>query len=302
MYTQSPITVSTPAKVNLFFELLGKRPDGYHEVETVVSPIDFYDTIRVEAIDPADAGADGIALSCDCSSIAGLQPDPMDVPNNERNLVYKAAKLLRERFGVKQGVSIELKKQIPPQSGLGGGSGNAAGAIRACAGVWGLELTLEDEFSLGAELGSDVPMFFVDGASVATGRGEIIEPKPVGASLPIVVIRPPTGISTPEVYRRCRVPQTPRSAEGILRAMTSGDWQTFNKLVFNRLEEFAAQITPWVNKCRNDVMQSGAAGGCLCGSGSCYFGIYESGADADKAAEELKSQGWKLVVRSKLLM
>jgi 4-diphosphocytidyl-2-C-methyl-D-erythritol kinase len=120
--------------------------------------------------------------------------------------------------------------------------------------------------------------------------------------LPIVVIRPPTGISTPEVYRRCRVPQTPKSAEGILSAMTSGDWQTFNKLVFNRLEEFAAQITPWVNKCRNDIMQSGAAGGCLCGSGSCYFGIYESDADADKAAETLKSQGWRLVVRSKLLM
>lgn len=296
------LTILTPAKINLFFELLGKRSDGYHDVATLVAPIEFYDTVEAVTVPADEAGSDGVALQCDVSALDGLQPEPMDVPDDCRNLVYKAAKLLHETYRVEQGVSIKLTKRIPPQSGLGGGSGNAAGTLRACAKVWNLDLSTAELTTLGAKLGSDVPLFFSDGATLATGRGEILDPKPVQKTAPIVIIRPPIGLSTPGVYKRCVVPQNPKSVEEIISAMTASDWETFNKLIFNRLEFFAAQLTPWVERCRSAIFQTGAAGGCLCGSGSCYFGIYETEKAADDAAESLKAQGWKLAIRTNVLM
>ncbi len=289
--------LQTPAKVNLFFELLKKRSDGYHDVSTLVAPVDFFDSLRVRAIDQAD-----ILLNCSTeeSTFGPLREESEDsslqIPSDERNLAYKAAKLLQKSYNVKQGVEIQLKKSIPPQSGLGGGSGNAAGVLQACAAVWNLNLSNADFMFFGSQLGSDVPLFFVPGMSLATGRGEIIEPMPQNLVCPAVIVRPPVGISTPAVYGRCQIPEQPKSAQLIIDSITEKNYELFYSLIFNRLELYAAEISPWVEKLREAFIQTGARGGCLCGSGSSYFGIFDSSEMAQKAAEKLRQLNLGLVI------
>ena len=306
--------IRTPAKINLFFELLGKRPDGYHDVSTVVGLTDFTDTVRARAICSQtqrtcpESNPNGIILRCSTNEaifaplrLAGAE-ESLYVPSNEQNLVYKAAALLKEKYKIEQGIEIEVEKSIPPQSGLGGGSSNAAGALKVCAEVWNLSLTTSEYRELGAQLGSDVPLFFSPGASLATGRGEIITPVLQNARYPIVIIRPAEGISTPAVYRRCRIPEVPQSADSLIQSMKEKNQDLFYSQIFNRLESYAAELTPFVNQAQSAIMQTRARGGCLCGSGSCYFGIYDSPEAADYAVEKLKKQAWPMVIRATVIL
>ena len=155
------ITELAKAKINLTLDILGKRADGYHEVEMIMQTIDLTDQM---IFSPSEDGA--ITIECDVSY----------VPTDERNLAYKAALLLKERFGIQEGVHIVLHKKIPVSAGLAGGSSNAAATLRGLNQLWGLQLSLEELSVLGAEIGSDVPFcVYGGGTAIATGRGEIIE-------------------------------------------------------------------------------------------------------------------------------
>ena len=184
------VVIHTPAKLNLFFEVLGKRSDGYHEIETLMCPVAWYDTLCFE-----QAASENLELECQWGSAAGRPPPASgclasgypasgcrsdgsgfeDVPRDGKNLVVRAVDLVRRRTGIKQGARLRLIKRIPAAAGLGGGSSDAAAALAAANMGWKLGLSLEELAAMAAELGSDVPFFLHRGAAVCRGRGERIE-------------------------------------------------------------------------------------------------------------------------------
>src|SRR5271166_3733614 len=167
------IVVQTPAKLNLFFEVLGKRSDGYHEIETLMCPISWYDTLCFR-----ESSSEDLELECQRGSAASGRIGFEEVPRDGRNLVLRAVDLVRRRTGTKQGARLRLIKRIPTAAGLGGGSSDAAAALVAASLGWKLGLSLPELASLAAELGSDVPFFLNRGPAVCRGRGERIEPTP----------------------------------------------------------------------------------------------------------------------------
>ena len=182
------LTVRAPAKVNLFLEVLGRRPDGYHAVETLMLGVSLFDGLEFRD-DPAGA----VRLACTDPAL-GTGPD---------NLVVRAADLLRQRTGHPGGAAVRLVKRIPWAAGLAGGSSDAAATLAGLNRLWRLGLTREALAELASELGSDVAFFLSPPAAWCTGRGEIVSPLRPGKRLHLVVVSPATGLSTPEVYRGC---------------------------------------------------------------------------------------------------
>src|SRR5947209_827864 len=172
--TRAPFRVAAwaPAKVNLFLEVLGKRPDGYHEIATLLTAVDLYDSL---ALDADDSG--NLSLTCD---VPGLSCGP-------DNLILQAAALLKARTGCPQGAAIKLTKRIPWAAGLGGGSSDAAAALAGLNALWELGLTTPQLAALGAEIGSDVPFFFHTPAAWCTGRGEVVTPVPLARPVDLVL-------------------------------------------------------------------------------------------------------------------
>ena len=180
------VHVTAPAKINLYLEVLGKRPDGYHAIETVMLAVELLDELTLAA-DPTGQ----VTLNCD-------NPELTTGPDN---LIAKAARLLKERTGSLNGASIRLTKRIPWAAGLGGGSSDAASALAGLNELWELDLSTDQLALMGAELGSDIPFFFRTPAALCTGRGEVVNPVAVGRVFDIVLVKPPAGLGTAEVYR-----------------------------------------------------------------------------------------------------
>ena len=175
------------AKVNLTLDVLGTRPDGYHAIESVMQSISLHDTITVEV-----GGAPGIRVECDMPGI----------PTDERNLAHKAAAMFFEDLCTTPKVDIRIEKRIPPEAGLGGGSSNAAAALRGLSDLLGLSVSHEELCDLAAQVGSDVPFFLTGGAAFVRGRGEDVQPLPDIRPWWLVVVKPPFGVSTAWTYRR----------------------------------------------------------------------------------------------------
>ena len=205
--------VRAPAKLNLFFEVLARRGDGYHEIETLMVPIGLFDTLTACANPTGE-----VRLTCHQAAVGADDATFGTLPPERENLAWRAAQLLRQRAGVEQGISLELVKRIPSAAGLGGGSSDAAAALLAANALWNLDWTPAALAELAAELGSDVPFFLAGGAAICRGRGERVAA--VGGLLPLhfVVVRPPVGLSTAEVYGHCEVATQPRDAAPLVGA------------------------------------------------------------------------------------
>ncbi len=271
--------VLAPAKINLYLEVLGRRPDGYHAIETLMLAVDLNDEITL-----SPAGSGEISLSCD---------DP-ELPTGPGNLAIKAAQLLQERTGCERGAAIELKKRIPWAAGLGGGSSDAAATLAGLNELWELGLPTERLAALGAEIGSDVPFFFHTPAAFCTGRGEVVQPVAVGGIFDMVLIKPPQGISTADVYRNC-APDDPQSAirnpQSALDALAEGDVEKLARALHNRLQAPAMRICPPVAQVYQRLQASGAAGWLMSGSGSCLFALCRDEREARQVVDDLSS-GW----------
>ncbi|MFN0019778.1 MAG: 4-(cytidine 5'-diphospho)-2-C-methyl-D-erythritol kinase [Pirellulaceae bacterium] len=284
------VEVQAPAKINLFLEILAKRPDGYHEIETLISPIGLYDSLSF-------CPSESPEVQLDCRWAAGLvrnQPRQEecslgDLPPAEKNIVHKAASLLRERSGCERGAEIRLVKRIPSAAGLGGASSDAAAVLMAANIAWQLDWPRERLMDLAAELGSDIPFFLGSGSAICRGRGERIEN--VGPiHLHVVVARPPVGLSTPQVYKHCRPPSTPVCVNKLQSDLRSGNWKDIKSALVNRLEEPAAQLTPWIGRLRKEFADAGCIAQQMSGSGSSYFGICENARHARCVASRLRSK------------
>lgn len=278
--------VWAPAKLNLFFEVLARRNDGYHEIETLMVPINLFDTLSAWSDSSGQMRLDCRWAACDTGgdSLGTL-------PEEHENLAMRAAQLLRERADVTAGIGMRLVKRIPAAAGLGGGSSDAAAALLAANHVWRLGWSRAALAELAAELGSDVPFFVTGRAAIGRGRGERLEP--VGPIVPLhfVVVRPPEGLSTRDVYAACDVAGQPRSVAPLAEALRAGDTRDLQQLVHNQLAAPAEALSPWVGRVRRAVAEQGCLVDQMTGSGTAYFGICRHAQHARRVAGRLQARG-----------
>ena len=259
-----------PAKINLSFEVKGRRPDGFHEIETLMVPISLKDRLNIE-ISPGDPG---IRFSCD---------DPT-LPTGDDNLVVRAAKLLRGKTGNDAGIAITLEKKIPHGAGLGGGSSDAATTLIGLNELLQARLPQDELLKLAAELGSDVPFFIVRSAAVCRGRGELVTPVPLQDGLRLLLLKPDFGVPTPWAYGKWKdsreLPGVDYSPQEIDRVRLVNDLErpVFEKFVF------LAQLKAWLRKQRE------VAAALMSGSGSTMFAILRRDAAAEPLAARARSE------------
>jgi len=286
--------VQAPAKLNLFFEVLGKRGDGYHEIETLMVPVGLYDTLTFEE----DASGQ-ILFECrgTCresrtgDDVAVAEASPAVLPASRENLVVRAVDLFRCRAEVRRGARLRLVKRIPIAAGLGGGSSDAAAALVAANEGWHVGWPRSELSKLAAELGSDVPFFLADGPAVCRGRGERIEPVPVVGSMALALVYPPAGLSTAAVYGACQPASAPKPIDPILQSLRRGDWAEVGRGLFNRLQPAARELSVWIRRLEDVVSREDCMGHLMSGSGTCYFALCRHMRHARRVARRLQAIG-----------
>src|SRR5258708_384873 len=258
--------ILAPAKINLSLRILDRRPDGFHEIETLISPISLYDKIDIEKQNR------WIDFSCD---------DPT-LSTGDDNLVVRAAKLFFEETKIKSGVAIKLEKKIPHGAGLGGGSSDAAATLRGLNQLFETKLSREGLAKIGATIGSDVPFFLSESAAVCKGRGEIVEPAKLKTKLSILLLKPEFGVSSGWAYSRWQASQ---EIPGVSYVAQKIDGQNFvndlERPVFEKFV-FLAQLKSWLMK------QPEVGVALMSGSGSTVFAVLREHADAEFLAKRAK--------------
>ena len=257
------------AKVNLCLQILGKRPDGYHELRTIFQTISLHDTLELER-----SRRPGISIETD---------DPA-LPRGRENLVWRAIDALRRELSMRGGLHARLTKRIPVARGLGGGSSDAAAALIGLLRLTGKKMLLADLIAIAAGLGADVPFFLFGGRALAVNRGDEIYPLPDGPKQPVVVVSPRgIAISTREAYRWASLQLTKRGAPHKLWSFCALCWSQLNG-ASNDFEAAVFSRHPRLGQIRRGLLQRGAAEAALAGSGSAVFGVFQNPAQARRAA------------------
>lgn len=292
-----------PAKLNLFLRVVGKRTDGYHDIETVMTAIDLYDTL---VFTPSLHDEIGLTVrmagsqSRSRKSEGGTAAAP--IPTGPENLVYRAAALLKQHCQISRGVDITLVKRIPSAAGLGGGSSDAAATLGALNAIWSCGMTGGDLRNLASQLGSDVPFFLGESSlAVCRGRGEILEPLSAKSGLTFVIAKPQSGLSTPAVYRACRPEPADEKLSRLIDALKFGHANSAARHLRNDLQSPAEQLNRDVIQLACLFSEQGLAGHQLSGSGTAYFGMCDGRPQALAIAARLRQRGvpWVTVVQSR---
>jgi 4-diphosphocytidyl-2-C-methyl-D-erythritol kinase len=279
------VEVLAPAKLNLFLEVLARRSDGYHEIESLMVAVSLYDSITF-----TEEPSGEISLRCDEPTL----------PVGTDNLVVIAAERLKASAQSVRGARIVLNKAIPIQAGLAGGSSDAAATLAALDRLWELETPPDRLQALAEEIGSDVAFFTHAPAAICRGRGERVEPVPLKQSYHFVLVCPPVGMSTSDVYRQVVPPEQPRSIGPILEALVHGNLAEMGRNLFNRLQPVAEALRPELIRVKDALASLGPLldGSMMSGSGSAYFGLCRDSDAARRAADLLEplGLGWVRVV------
>jgi 4-diphosphocytidyl-2-C-methyl-D-erythritol kinase len=268
------ISFKTPAKVNFGLHILGKREDGFHELETLFQMVNWCDEIKIECL------SRGLELVCN-------QPD---IPTDKDNLVIRAANILQTRYPERcKGARIHLNKNIPHGAGLGGGSGNAAGVLLGLNFLWGLKLKRENLISVASELGSDVPFFLFFPCAIGRGRGEILEPVKNSIRFYVLMVYPGFAVSTASVYGNLKLKLTKRENNiSILKNfLLQSEFAKLGKAWSNDLELVVFKEYPGLSGIKKQMLALGAKGALLSGSGSTVFGIFDNLETANSAHARL---------------
>jgi 4-diphosphocytidyl-2-C-methyl-D-erythritol kinase len=295
-----PRMARAPAKLNLFLEITGQRGDGYHELETLMVPIRLADGLWFQATTPTDDDGPG-SIELEVRTRFAIRPPPQEgsVPIGSNNLIVRALELLQSRSGCRFGARVGLFKQIPMAAGLGGGSSDAAAALRLANIGWKLHWSTDRLAELAAEIGSDVPFFVYGGAAICRGRGERVERLPAMPTLHFVIAKPPCGLSAADVYRSYdRLGESERFTDEGLPVSTQFMARCWGDLVHwmrNRLESAAALLSPWVDQSRKAFGELGFITHQLSGSGSAYFGVCRHAQHARRLANILRTRQLGLV-------
>jgi 4-diphosphocytidyl-2-C-methyl-D-erythritol kinase len=293
------LVVHTPAKLNLFLEVLGKRHDGYHELETLMVSVGMYDTLTFTEEDPGRIRLrdfDAASQSPEADSPTG------GLPVGGENLIVRAAELLRKYAGVERGVRIELSKRIPVAAGLAGGSSDAAATLVALDQLWKTKLTPGELLELASHLGSDVG-FFVSRrpAAICRGRGERVEPLDVPLGLHFVIVRPASGLLTATVFRNCQPAANVRSVGSLVDCLRRGRLEGAARLLHNALQSAAERLNPDLAHLKSLMSKEPVLGHLMSGSGSAYFGLCANRRQALWIAGRLRAErvGRVYVVQSR---
>jgi 4-diphosphocytidyl-2-C-methyl-D-erythritol kinase len=275
----SPLRIRSFAKINLALSVLGRRTDGYHDIQTIFQSITLSD--ELEFTDAAQ-----LELRCD------------NLPNvaYEDNLVWKAAQLFSQTLGLKRGVSITLRKNIPTGAGLGGGSSNAAATLLGLRRFWNSDIADEKLHSLAARLGSDVPFFLSGGTALGVGRGEKISPLPDPPAQYLVVIFPGIQVATAEAYRSLKLGLTSSAEDRRIQGFC-GQVQLGNTILTEIFNDFEASILPAyppIMEAKRFLKSRGSIATLLSGSGSSVFGFFSDEESAFAAARELTRATWRV--------
>jgi len=256
----------SPAKLNLSLEVLGKRPDGYHDIRSLMVPIDLGDDVQVEVTEDSE----GIECAC----------DHPDVPDGEANLAFKAARAFLEKTGIESGVKIRITKRIPVAAGLAGGSSNAAAVLRALNKLFGRPLAPDALMETALGVGSDVPFCLRGKPAWVEGRGERLKPAAVPASWVYLILHPGFGVSTAWAYDNLAL-----TKEEIKNNITHS--QIKDVKTVNHLENVVFRRYPLLEKLKERLLTSGAKAALMSGSGSVVFGIFDDLENADKVGRKL---------------
>ena len=270
------IRIPAFAKVNLRLEVLGKRPDGYHELRTIFQTISLHDTLRFRA-----SGQPGIQLTI-------LGNEQLSREDVEKNLVYRAVDALRSELKIKAGVAVELTKKIPAGRGMGGGSSDAAAALLGYLQFTGQKLTSDRLLESAASLGADVPFFLLGGRALGVGKGDEIYPLPDIPKLAIAVVSPrEIHVPTPDAYRWLQASElaslTKSVANHRLYEFCALCWSAQGAVLSNDFEAAVFRHHPRLARIRRALLQGGASEALLAGSGSAVFGVFPSPAKARRA-------------------
>jgi len=274
-------SVSLPsfAKINLDLRILGTRPDGYHDLRTVLQALALFDNVTVTA------RRGPIAVTCD-------EPD---IPTDQRNLVWKAASLLHRtatgKSSAPRDIAIDLRKRVPPEAGLGGGSSNAAMTLLALNKLWKLNLDLATLTRIAARLGADVPYFLVGGTSLGLGRGDDIYPLADMPPVHVVILRPGFGVATNDAYKWFDEESRRAVKDPAPRVIPAG-WPAWSATLRNDLEAPVIRHHPAIGRIRQSLLDAGAAFAAMSGSGSAVFGLFERADAARRTANDLARPGW----------
>lgn len=278
----STLEMKAHAKINLSLDVLGKRPDGYHDLRMIMQSIELHDTVILQ-----EEGR-GITIECDGSW----------VPSDARNTAYKAAALLMERYAVPAaGLKIRIRKRIPVAAGLAGGSADAAAVLRGMNELFGLGLTVEELMAAGKQVGADVPYCVRGGTMLAEGIGEVLTELAPFKGVPVVLLKPAIGVSTAWVYRNLdlgKVRERPET-ERLIDALQAKDIGRLTANMRNVLETVTIPEHPIVQEAKDRLVEWGAAGSMMSGSGPTVFGIFtdeKAAADAVRKAGEGRWECW----------
>lgn len=270
------------AKLNLTLEVLNKRQDGYHNLRSIMQTVSLCDDIVIEL----DTGKPWeILVGADARS---------DVPQDERNLAWKAARLFFDRMGIDpNGITMRMEKRIPSQAGMAGGSADAAAVLRLLNKRYGTPLSVEELCALGAAIGSDVPFCVLGGTALCEGRGEILTPLQRTGDLFFAICKPEAAFSTPELFRKldevgvCTHPSA--DYEKLYTALKVGDSRAVGENLCNDFERAVESTYPELAQIKAAMLACGAIGAQMTGSGSAIFGLFATGNGAKTACEQLKA-------------
>jgi 4-diphosphocytidyl-2-C-methyl-D-erythritol kinase len=279
---ETTLTLPAYAKINWTLEVLGRRPDGYHELRTILQTISLADELHFALRERE------IAVRCEAPG----------VPADERNLVHRAADLLRREAGIERGVEVTIVKRIPSAAGLGGGSSDAASTLLALRHLWGIEIGWRELCRLGAMIGSDVPFFLLGGTALGIGRGDEVYPLADAPSSLLLLLNAGVEVPTreayghlpPELTNPARASMMPFSLEAAYRSAVAPS--EVAPLLRNDLESAVLARYPLLDEVRRRLIAAGARAALMAGSGSTIYGIFDSAATRDRAREELSDSGW----------
>jgi len=267
--------IKTPAKLNLRLKVTGRRPDGYHELVTVMVPIDLCDLIEARAVP-------GTAVGLACNGLS--------VPEDETNLVVRAAKAFLSEAGIGSGVSLELKKNIPVAAGMGGGSSDAAATLLLLNEMWSRPVSMPVLHRIAGGLGADVPFFLYCRPALATGIGDRLQPLSQWPETWYVTVTPPVRVSTAWAYRQLKMELTEKEYEHTIYLLKKRPF-TVSRLLENDLERVTSARYSIIDTIKHQLLELGAEAALMTGSGPTVFGIFGSRREACGAMDRLRGLG-----------
>lgn len=268
------------AKINLGLDVLRRKEDGYHEVKMIMQTINLHDQIHMRKIEEEEIK---------------IRTNLYYLPNNESNLAYKAAKMLKDEFNLPGGVSIHLKKVIPVAAGMAGGSSDAAAVLFGMNKMYGLKLSMQELMDRGVKLGADVPYCIMRGTALAEGIGEKLTKLPAMPKCHILIAKPPINVSTKFVYENLHAndlkPEDHPPVDAQIEALKEGNLEKLVANMGNVLERVTVPEYPVINDMKQMMLDCGALGSMMSGSGPTVFGIFTNYTQAKEAYEKIEKSG-----------